>query len=192
MSEQLHREWMQSAKQGDESAFACLVKAYQDKIWSMAYYMTKNHHDAEDVAQEVFLKLWRSLDSYREDCEVSVWIMRIAKNACYDYLRKRKRTQAEPLTVEYEGEQVERSLPDTDLQSNPAAAMEDKERREAVARALLRLPPEHREVLTLRYMSGMSYEQIAQVLGEREGTVKSRLWRAKRHLKKILEDGNFF
>ncbi len=192
MSEQMHREWMQRARCGDEHAFTCLVKAYQDKVYSMALYMTKNPQDAEDVAQEVFLKLWRSIGTYKEEALPEVWIMRIAKNACFDYLRERKRTQTESLYEVYDGEQVERPLADGDVQSNPAAAAEQKERRQAVARAIMQLPPEHREVVTLRYINGLSYEQIAKVLGERQGTVKSRLWRAKKSLKNILENGNFF
>lgn len=192
MSEQLHREWMQKAKCGDEHAFTCLVRAYQDKVYSMAFYMTKNRQDAEDVTQEVFLKVWRSLDTYKEVASPGVWIMQIAKNACFDYLRGRKRTQTEPLYEVYDGEQVERPLADEDVQSNPAAAAVQDERRQAVARAIMQLPPEHREVLVLRYIDGLSYEQMAKVLKERQGTVKSRLWRAKKSLKNILENGNFF
>ncbi len=192
MSEQMHREWMQRAKCGDEHAFTCLVKAYQDKVYSMAFYMTKNRQDAEDVTQEVFLKVWRSLDTYREEASPGVWIMQIAKNACFDYLRGRKRAETEPLYEVYDGEQVERPLADEDVQSNPAAAAVQDERRQAVARAIMQLPPEHREVLVLRYIDGLSYEQMAKVLKERQGTVKSRLWRAKKSLKNILENGNFF
>lgn len=192
MSEQQHREWMQRAKYGDENAFTSLVKAYQDKVFSMALYMTGNRQDAEDVAQEVFLKLWRSLDTYREDASPGVWIMTIAKHACFDELRRRKRSQTESLYEEHDGEQVERPLADEDEQSNPATAVIHDERRQAVANAIMQLPPEHREVLTLRYINGLSYEQMAKVLGERQGTVKSRLWRAKKSLKNILENGNFF
>lgn len=192
MSEQQHRAWVQAAAQGDEYAFTCLVKAYQDKIYSLAYYVTKNHQDAEDVTQEVFLKLWRSMDSYREDASVQAWIMQIAKHACFDLLRKRKRTATESLYTEHDGEQVERPLADPDGQSNPAEAAAEQDLRQSVERALLALPPDHREVLTLRYINGLSYEQITQVLGQSEGTVKSRLFRAKKSLKNILENGNFF
>ena len=192
MSEQQPREWMQRAKYGDENAFTSLVKAYQDKVFSMALYMTGNRQDAEDVAQEVFLKLWRSLDTYREDASPGVWIMTIAKHACFDELRRRKRSQTESLYEEHDGEQVERPLADEDEQSNPATAVIHDERRQAVANAIMQLPPEPREVLTLRYINGLSYEQMAKVLGERPGTVKSRLWRAKKSLKNILENGNFF
>ena len=83
-------------------------------------------------------------------------------------------------------------MADEDEQSNPATAVIYDERRQAVANAIMQLPPEHREVLTLRYINGLSYEQMAKVLGERQGTVKSRLWRAKKSLKNILENGNFF
>lgn len=192
MSEQQHRAWVQAAKQGDEYAFTCLVKAYQDKIYSLAYYVTKNHQDAEDVTQEVFLKLWRSLDSYRADATVQVWIMQIAKHACFDLLRKRKRTATESMYLEQDGEWVERPLADTDPKSNPDEAILTEERRKTVARALMSLPPEHRELLTMRYINGLSYEQITQVLGEPAGTVRSRMFRAKKSLKKILDNGNFF
>ena len=190
MSEKQYARLLLAAKAGDHDAFASLVRAYQDRVYSLAYYMTKNHHDAEDVAQEVFLKIWRSLPSYRGDHEPDTWIMKIAKNACLDHL-KQKRT-VEPLEWERDGEALERPIADEDVQSNPPQAFAQKEMRDEVAKALLRLPPEYREILTLRYMDGLSYEQLCRVLEIGEGTVKSRLWRAKNTLKKFLENGNIF
>lgn len=192
MSEQLHRDWMQRAKCGDEHAFTCLVKAYQDKVFSMAFYMTKNRQDAEDVTQEVFLKLWRTLGTYRGDASPQVWILQIAKHTCYDYLKTRGRRETEPLYYEHDGQEVERPLPTTPEQSDPAKAAEQNERREQITQALMQLPPEQREVLILHYMQGLSYEQIARLAGQTQGTIKSRAFRAKKILKNILKNSNFF
>lgn len=188
MSEKQNGKLLMAAKAGDEHAFASLVHAYQDKVYSLAYYMTKNHHDAEDVAQEVFLKIWRALPSYRGEHEPDAWIMKIAKNACYDHLRQKKQTL--PIEYERQGEMVTRQIVDADVQSNPPEAVKEQELRAEVARALLQLAPEYREILTLRYMDGLSYEQLGQVLGVEQGTVKSRLWRAKQAMKNFLKNGN--
>jgi RNA polymerase sigma-70 factor (ECF subfamily) len=180
---------LQKAKAGDDEAFTLLVKAYQNKVYSLAYYVTKNHHDAEDVAQEVFIKLWRALPTYHGDAP-DAWIMKIAKNTCLDFVKQKKRV--EPLEYEINGESVERPIPDTDAQSNPPEAVMQKERRQEVQNALLKLSDEHREILTLRYMNGLSYEQLQEVLGVGMGTVKSRLARAKKSLQNILKSGNIF
>lgn len=188
MSDELARLWEKAAA-GDEQAFTLLVKAYQNKVYSLAYYATKNHHDAEDVAQEVFLKIWRALPSYRGEAP-DVWIMKIAKHTCLDFLKQKKRV--EPLEYEIDGQSAERPIPDTDVQSNPPEAAMQEQRRKELAKALLRLSDEHREILTLRYMNDLSYEQLQEVLGVGMGTVKSRLSRAKKSLKNILKSGNIF
>ena len=180
---------LMAAKAGDSEAFTLLVKAYQNKVYSLAYYVTKNHHDAEDVAQEVFIKMWRALPTYRGDAP-DAWIMKIAKNTCLDFIKQKKRV--EPLEYEIDGESVERPIPDTDAQSNPSEAFVLQQRRQEVQNALLRLGEEHREILTLRYMNGLSYEQLQEVLGVGAGTVKSRLSRAKKALQNILKLGNIF
>ena len=182
MSEDMTR-LLQKAKAGDSEAFTLLVKAYQNKVYSLAYYVTKNHHDAEDVAQEVFLKIWRSLPSYRGDAP-DAWVMKIAKNTCLDFIKQKKRV--EPLEYEIDGESVERPIPDTDVQSNPPDAAVQAEQRQQIAKAILQLRDEHREILTLRYMDGLSYEQLCDVLDVGMGTVKSRLARAKKSLQNIL------
>lgn len=188
MSEDMTR-LLQKAKAGDDEAFTLLVKAYQNKVFSLAYYVTKNHHDAEDVAQEVFIKMWRALPTYRGDAP-DTWIMKIAKNTCLDFIKQKKRV--EPLGYEIDGESVERPIPDTDVQSNPPDAAVQAEQRQQIAKAILQLSDEHREILTLRYMNGLSYEQLQEVLGVGMGTVKSRLARAKKSLQNILKSGNIF
>ena len=183
------KELLQKARAGDDEAFTLLVKAYGDRVYSLAYYVTKNHHDAEDMAQEVFLKLWRALPNYRGDAP-DAWVMKIAKNTCFDFIKQKKRV--EPLEYEIDGESVERPIPDTDVQSNPSEAVLQQERRQEVQKALLKLSDEHREILTLRYMNGLTYEQLQAVLSVGAGTVKSRLARAKKSLQNILKSGNIF
>ncbi|MBQ5361841.1 MAG: RNA polymerase sigma factor, partial [Clostridia bacterium] len=100
--------------------------------------------------------------------------------------------RVEPLEYEIDGESVERPIPDTDVQSNPPDAAVQAEQRQQIAKAILQLSDEHREILTLRYMDGLSYEQLCDVLDVGMGTVKSRLARAKKSLQNILKSGNIF
>lgn len=181
------------AEAGNEQAFEQIVKLYESAVYNMALYMTKNREDALDVSQEVFIKLWRSLGSFRGDCSIKSYIMKLTKNASLDLLRRRSRTDNLSLTAENEkGDEVQLDVPDTADESNPEAAYLKKERIRKVREGLMKLDDDQREIIVLRDMEGMSYTDIAHALKISEGTVKSRLHRARSALKKILTEGNYF
>lgn len=181
------------AASGNERAFEQLVSIYESAVYNMAMYTVKNRDDALDVSQEVFVKLWQSLPTFRGECSIKSYIMKLTKNASLDLMRKKSRRQSVSLTVENDkGEEAQLDLPDTSDEANPEQAYLREERIRKVREGLLRLDDEQRQIIIMRDMNGMSYAEIADALGLNEGTVKSRLNRARSALKKILTDGNYF
>lgn len=168
------------ARQGDSDAFRRLVEAYQTQVYRIASRMC-GEAAADDVTQEAFLAAWRALPAFRGTCLFSTWLYRLATNAAIDWLRREKRHRGADDVTELE-------LPDG--APSPQEQAEQTETQEAVRRALTQLSPEHRQVLVLRYMQELDYNEIAAALDISEGTVKSRINRAKAHLKEILTAGN--
>lgn len=184
------QELIHSAQKGDTSAFGQLVEAHQSKIYSLCYRMTGNAEDAADLTQEVFLSAWRSLSRFQEQSSFGTWIYRMATNASIDFLRREKRRQVLSMTMEEDSEERQAQVPDE--RYSPHRLLEQKEARQAVADALAALSPEHRQVLVLREMEGLSYQEVGQLLDLEEGTVKSRIARARLALRDFLiKSGNF-
>ncbi len=184
------QELVHSARKGDSMAFGELMQAHQDKIYTLCYRMTGNAEDAADLTQEVFLSAWRSLSRFQEQSSFGTWIYRMATNASIDFLRREKRRQVLSMTMEEDSEERQAQVPDE--RYSPHRLLEQKEARQAVADALAALSPEHRQVLVLREMEGLSYQEIGQLLGLEEGTVKSRIARARLALRDFLiKSGNF-
>lgn len=181
---------VQGVRAGDANAFETLVTAYEKTVYNLALRMVGNPQDAEDMTQEAFLKAYNSLDSFRGDSKFSVWLYRIVSNVCLDHLRKKNRRSTVSLSVEDdEGEEIQLDIPDTAL--SPEAMLEQKLTREAVRRGLQSLDEDARQILLLREIQGMSYEEIAQALSLEAGTVKSRIFRARKKLCAfLLADGN--
>ena len=181
---------VQGVRAGDANAFETLVTAYEKTVYNLALRMVGNPQDAEDMTQEAFLKAYNSLDSFRGDSKFSVWLYRIVSNVCLDHLRKKNRRNTVSLSVEDdEGEEIQLDIPDTAL--SPEAMLEQKLTREAVRRGLQSLDEDARQILLLREIQGMSYEEIAQALSLESGTVKSRIFRARKKLCAfLLADGN--
>ena len=178
---------------GNEQAFAQLVSIYEDSVFNMAMYITQNREDALDVSQEVFLKLWRTLDSFRWECSLKSYLMKLTKNAALDLKRRASCRQTVSLTVENDdGEESQMDLPDPSEDANPEMAYLRREKIEKVRRAIAKLDEDHRQVIVMREINGMSYREISDTLGINEGTVKSRINRARESLKKILTEGNIF
>ncbi len=175
---------------GDVNAFEDLVAAYEKNVYNLALRMTGSREDAEDMAQEAFLKAYNSIRSFRGDSKFSVWLYRIVSNVCLDYLRKRGKRQTVSLSAEDDdGEQVQLELADT--AQSPETLLEKKLTRESVRRGLERLPPDARQILLLREIQGLSYEEIGETLGLEPGTVKSRIFRARKRLCAfLLAEGN--
>ena len=181
----------QKVLDGDISAFETLVIENQKNVYNLALRMTGNEDDALDISQDVFFKAYQSLDSFRGESRFSVWLYRMTYNMCLDLSRKKKRKPVSPLTIMGEdGELTDIEV--ADLRFSPENESEKRELYFSLRRAIDSLTPEHRQVFIMREDSDMSYERIAEVLQISEGTVKSRLSRARRQIAKYLsEDGTF-
>ena len=175
---------------GDAEAFEDLVRAHEKTVYNLALRMTGHPQDAEDMAQEAFLKAYRSLGEFRGESKFSVWLYRIVSNVCLDHLRRQSRRPAASLTAEdEEGEETQWDVPDESL--SPERLLEQKLTREAVQKGLAALPDEQRQILLLREIHGLSYEEIGEILSLEPGTVKSRIFRARKRLCAFLQrEGN--
>ena len=175
---------------GDVNAFELLVAAYEKNVFNVALQMVGNREDAQDMAQEAFLKAYNSLSSFRGDSKFSSWLYRIVSNVCLDFKRRQGRRPSSSLTMEDdEGETLELDI--ADESQSPEALLERKLTREAVRRGLASLPDEQRQILLLREIQGLSYEEIGEVMDLEPGTVKSRIFRARKKLCAfLLQDGN--
>ena len=185
------QELVTRAKAGDDEAFAQLMRDNEKRIYNLTLRMTGNPEDAMDLAQETFLNAWRGLKFFKGDSAFSTWVYRLASNACIDHLRRKKRRQdiSAPMPADDEDDS-QPDIPDERFQ--PEQELERQELRRAVAQGLEQLSEEHRQVLVMREINGLSYQEIADVLDLEAGTVKSRIARARNSLRKILvESGNF-
>ena len=176
--------------EGDVNAFEDLVTEHEKGVYAIAQRMTGNAEDAADMAQETFIKAYNSLSSFRGDSKFSVWLYRIATNVCLDFLRSRSRKPTVSLSVEADdGEETQMDI--ADESQSPEQLLERGLTRDAVRRGLKSLSPEYRQILLLREIQGLSYEEIAEALALEVGTVKSRIFRARKRLCAfLLEDGN--
>ena len=190
MTREQEAQIVQQVLQGDVNAFEDLVTEYEKNVYSLTLRMTGNAEDAADMTQETFIKAYNSLSAFRGDSKFSVWLYRIATNVCLDFLRSRSRKPTVSLSMEDDdGEEVELDIAD-DSQS-PERLLERGLTRDAVRRGLKALSAEYRQILLLREIQGLSYEEIADVLSLEVGTVKSRIFRARKRLCAFLiEDGN--
>ena len=183
---------VQQAKAGDRDAFAALVSVYEGKIYNLALRYLGNREDAMDASQEVFLRVFRFLPGFQEESGFSTWIYRIGVNVCKDMLVKRSRRNELPLEVP-DDEEDYRPVEVADDSCDPQTIVEQSDLRESLVEAIAQLPQQQREMIVLRDIQGLSYEEIGQVLCLESGTVKSRLSRARENLrKKLLQSGNIF
>ena len=183
---------VQQAKAGDRNAFAALVSAYEGKIYNLALRYLGNREDAMDASQEVFLRVFRFLPGFQEESGFSTWIYRIGVNVCKDMLVKRNKRNELSLELP-DNEDDYRTVEVADERYDPQAIVEQSDLRESLASAIAELPQQQREMIVLRDIQGLSYEEIGQVLCLESGTVKSRLSRARENLrKKLLQSGNIF
>jgi len=161
--------------------FERLAGECENKVYALCYHMMGNREDALDCAQETMLRAFRAFESFRRDAQFSTWITKIAMNVCVDALRKRRDALSLDALREETGYDV------ADEKKNVYAALEEKERKRLLQEALSRLPADMRQMIVLRDMQGMSYDEIADALDMPLGTVKSRLNRAREKLCIILK-----
>lgn len=176
--------------EGDTNAFEKLVREYEKNVYNIALRMVNNSEDASDMTQEAFIKAYNSLQNFRGDSKFSVWLYRIVSNVCLDFLRSKNRRPTVSLSVEDDdGEETEIDV--ADESQSPELLLERSLTRDAVRRGLEALPPDYRQILLLREIQGLSYDEISSALDLEVGTVKSRIFRARKKLCAFLvEDGN--
>ena len=175
-------------KSGDMEAFSLLVSAYEKKAVNFARRMLGTQEEAEDAAQEAFLKVFDKIHTFREDSSFSTWFYTVLNNICLDALRKRSR-RAETISIHQSddtGDEYELQIEDT--ADGPYEAFQKNEAKRLLEIALTKLSDEHRTVIILRDINGFEYEEIAKILKISTGTVKSRISRARLSLRRILEE----
>jgi RNA polymerase sigma-70 factor (ECF subfamily) len=167
--------------QKDNSAWELVVARYKRKVFHIGYKFTGRHDDAEDLTQEIFLKVFRSLEKFNRDADFSTWLSSVARNFCIDHYRASKR-EKEVLVEDL----VAFDLAPASTGSSPHRALEDRDRRSFLRRGLEALPDKLREAVVLRDLQGLSYQEMADRLGLPEGTVKSRINRGREELSRLL------
>jgi len=165
--------WIQQALAGDQEAFACLVKAYQTAVYNLAYRMLGNAAEAEDTAQETFLKAYTRLKTYDSERKFSSWLLSIASHHCIDRLRQRR------FALSLDELPPWRWLAGS---SRPEEVVIRSQERDEVHQLLDQLPPHYRAAVVLHYWYDLSYQEIAEAMETTESAVKSTLYRARRML----------
>lgn len=182
------RDLVTKAKEGDLQAYDELVRRYQERIYSTVYHMTANHEDANDLAQESFIKAYRALKSFKGDSSFFTWVYRIAINKTINFLKQRKkRTQMSLNDLDFNAEH------DPDLvalvsDKTPRRDLNLSELQERLNAAMLKLSEVHRMVVTLHDIQGLSHEEISRILDCNTGTVRSRLFYARQQLQAHLSE----
>jgi RNA polymerase sigma-70 factor (ECF subfamily) len=164
----------------DNAAWELVVARFRRKVFHISYKFTGKHDEAEDLTQEIFLKVFRSLDKFNRDADFSTWLSSVARNYCIDHYRSSKREKE--VVVE---DALAYDLAPA-LSGNPYRALEDQDRRSLVRRGLEQLPGKLREAVVLRDLQGLSYQEMALRLALPEGTVKSRINRGREELARLL------
>ena len=174
---------LRRAQSGDPDAFGQLMEPLEQLVWRVCWHYTGNREAAEDCGQEAMIRIWRNLANYRGECALESWVYRIAANCCMDWLRKKKRDKSvsmEPLQ--------EQGFDPADPSPGTEEQVVQRDERRRLREAIAQLPDDQREALILTQLEKIPYEEAAQALGVSEGTVKSRVNRAKARLKEILSE----
>lgn len=169
------------AQRGDQAAFAELVTRHQRYVYNLAYRLLRDPHEAEDLAQEAFLRAWRGLGDFRRQARFTTWLYRIVTNLCYNRLSGLRR---QLLAVDVDDDLDALAAPS---EQDPPAAFEAAEQRASLHRQIAALPVKYQLVITLFYLQEFSYQEIAQVLDLPLGTVKTHLFRARERLLQQLQ-----
>ena len=171
---------LRAAQGGDQAAFGEIVRRYQRAVYRVAYALTRNPGDADDLAQETFVRAWQAIGRFRVGEPLHPWLARIATNLAFSLFRRRRRRPETPL------EPLVEAGRQWGVEDDPAGRVEEDERNRNLMSAFAELKPEHQAVLALRVVDEQSYEEIAATLGVPVGTVMSRLSRARAELRTRL------
>lgn len=187
---QLDIDLVRRSQAGDPRAFDALVTKYRGKVYAMAYHLVQNETEAWDLAQEAFIKAWRALPNFKGDSAFYTWLFRITHNVAYDWLRKKK--------IRADGNEFDDSRADHGVAAGaetapkgaaaPDTILKQAEVGQRIRDAIGQLSPDHQQVVLLREVEGLAYEEIAQATGCSIGTVMSRLFYARKKLQELLHD----
>ncbi len=179
-------ELIQQLRDGDEQAFKFLVETYQDMVFNTALGIVQNVEDAEDVAQEVFIKVFRSIDTFKGESKLSTWIYRITTSCALDLVRgkKSKKRFAFLQRLFGDGNEPLHEVPDF---YHPGVAMDQKENAARLFKAINKLPESQKIAFTLHKLESLSYQEIGEVMQTSVSAVESLMHRAKQNLRKMLE-----
>jgi RNA polymerase sigma factor (sigma-70 family) len=174
-------------KRGDESAFRILVEQYQDLVYNTALGIVQNESDAEDVAQEVFIQVYRSIGSFKSEAKLSTWIYRITTTRALDLLRARKSKKRFGLLKRLWETAEESPMENIQDFNHPGVSLERKEEAAQLMTAIAQLPENQKVAFVLHKLEALSYLEIAEVMGNTLPAVESLMHRARLNLRKILE-----
>jgi RNA polymerase sigma factor (sigma-70 family) len=182
------QELIQGLRNADEAAFRYLVENYKDRVYNTAFGVVQNAEDAEDVAQEVFIQVYRSINSFKGEAKLSTWLYRIATTRALDLLRSRKSKKRFGVVQRLFGENNEPVYEIPDF-NHPGVALDQKENAAKLFKAINQLPDNQRIAFTLHKLEDLSYQEVSEVMKTSLPAIESLMHRAKQNLRKILEKG---
>jgi RNA polymerase sigma factor (sigma-70 family) len=175
-------------KQGDKDAYRELVSLSSRRIYNIALTMLQNREDAEDITQEVFVEVWRSVPGFNEKSKLSTWICRIAVSKSLELIRSRNRKKRKGIILSIFGKEEALHMSETSPFYHPGVKLENKERAAILFGALEKIPLTQKTAFTLHKTENFSYEEIAEIMGVSVSSVESLMFRAKQNLRKLLSD----
>jgi RNA polymerase sigma-70 factor (ECF subfamily) len=178
-------ELIELFQNGDTAAFDTLFTRYQKRTYRLVQRFVSNPEDASDLTQDAFIRAYQGLGDFKSQCQFYSWLYRITVNLCIDFLRKKSRSEVLLYDSDESGESPMSNIADPRSES-PAKAVENKELRAHIRKAVRRLPPKQRQIFILRHWNGLSLKDIAATVGRSDGTVKAHLLHAHRNLRKHL------
>jgi RNA polymerase sigma-70 factor (ECF subfamily) len=184
-------EFIERLKKGNSSAFSELLDEFQQKVFHTCLSFVPNKEDAEDIAQEVFLEVYRSIHKFKGNSKLSTWIYKISTNKCLEFIRKKSAKKRFAFMQSITGNEIPLDKTNFFTEFNhPGILLENKERTETIYLAINSLPESQRVVFTLAKLDGKSYQEIVEITGKSLSSVESIMFRAKKNLQKKLE--NFY
>ena len=183
--------FIRDLKEGKQFAYGKLIDDFQQKVFSTCISFVPNKEDAEDIAQDVFVEVFRSISKFKGDSKLSTWIYKITTNKCLEFIRKKNTKKRFGILKSIMGNDmpVDKTSYFTDM-NHPGILLENKEKSETIFRAINQLPEAQKVVFTLCKIDGKSYEEVSDIMGKSISSVESLMFRAKKNLQDLL--GNFY
>jgi RNA polymerase sigma factor (sigma-70 family) len=183
-----NRAFIKQLKQGKQAAFGKLLEVYQQKVFSTCISFVPNNEDAEDIAQEVFLEVFKSVSKFKGDSTLSTWIYRIATNKCLEFIRKKNTKKRFAFMQTIMGSEIPLDKTNYFTEFNhPGILLEHKEKSATIFKAINTLPESQRVIFTLAKIDGKSYQEIVEITGKSLSSVESMMFRAKKGLQEKLK-----